>query len=50
MKVKDMSMVELKAGLKKIQDKCNVEYIWVHENKRWKALLNEYERRVLKVK
>ena len=47
-KLKLLSDSQLKKELEKRRIKAFKEYKWLHEDRRWKALLNEYERRVMK--
>ena len=47
MKLKDMKTDDIKKELEEISIFCRNNCLWVHENKRHAALLNEYERRVM---
>jgi len=44
--VRDMSKEELRDNIDKLTKKLDDEGKWSHKNKRWKALTNEFGRRV----
>jgi hypothetical protein len=45
-KIKDMTAFEIRNEMEKITNNAVKNCKWVHENKRFIALLNEYERKV----
>ena len=47
-RIKDMTTPQIKEEMKRIHKKTDEEYKWLHENKRYVGLLNEYSRRVMK--
>lgn len=47
-KIKNMTTPQIKEEMSRIKKKSIEEYKWLHENKRWVGLLNEYSRRVMK--
>ena len=50
MKLKDISIEDLKNKLNERRNKIQSEYEWLHKDKRYISLLNEYERRILNLK
>ena len=48
MKLKELTTQEIKKRLKERSAYLNNEYKWAHEDKTYIALLNEYEKRVMK--
>jgi len=44
--IKQMTTEKIKKEMKIIKTKCHADYEWVHKNKRYSALFNEYERRL----
>ena len=47
-KIREMTTAQLKSEMDRIHEKSIKECKWIYKNKRWKGLLNEYERRVMK--
>lgn len=46
-KLNDITMDELETYINKRKFKLDQEYKWHHKDRRLKALINEYERRVM---
>jgi len=47
MKLKDKSIFDIKNEMKKIRENCYKECTFLHKNKRYVSLLNEYTKRVI---
>jgi len=47
MNIKNLTTQQIKEELQKITTQCRDNCEWVHENRKHKQLLNEYEKRVL---
>ena len=46
-KLKDLSMEQLKSAIKRNREKIEREFRWGWKDKRRKALMNEFERRIM---